>query len=105
MDAADPSAEIKLYINSMAGSSYAVSGVIDVLRALRAPVSTVGMGATGGAMTVLLACGNPGRRFATSNARIQLAQQHGGAMGSSIEVNIQIAELNRTMYMMYTCVG
>lgn len=105
MDAADPSAEIKLYINSMAGSSYAVSGVIDVLRALRAPVSTVGMGATGGAMTVLLACGTPGRRFATSNARIQLAQQHGGAMGSSIEVNIQTAELNRTMYMMYTCVG
>lgn len=101
LDALDPNTEIRLYINSSAGSAYAVAGLVDVVRSIRAPVSTIGLGTVGGALAVLLACGTKGRRFVTTNTRIRLEEQLGGAGGSSYEVNIQATELNRTMYMMY----
>ena len=43
------------------------------------------------------AAGTKGKRCAMPNTRIMMHQPAGGAMGSADEVNIQAAELNRTM--------
>lgn len=43
------------------------------------------------------ASGTKGKRCAMPNTRIMMHQPAGGAMGSADEVNIQAAELNRTM--------
>jgi ATP-dependent Clp protease protease subunit len=43
------------------------------------------------------AAGTKGKRYAMPNTRIMMHQPAGGAMGSADEVNIQAAELNRTM--------
>ena len=43
------------------------------------------------------ASGTKGKRCAMPNTRIMMHQPVGGAMGSADEVNIQAAELNRTM--------
>ena len=94
--------EIKMYINSAAGSSYAVVSILDTLRAIKAPVSTVAFGMVGGNCVQLLAAGTRGRRFSMRSTRILLQQPNGGAQGSADEVNIQTTELNRTMRMMYT---
>jgi ATP-dependent Clp protease protease subunit len=93
--------EIKFYINSAAGSSYAVVSILDTLRAIKAPVSTVAFGMVGGNVVQILAAGTKGKRFSMPSTRIMLQQPNGGAQGSADEVNIQTTELNRTMRMMY----
>lgn len=104
LDSINPNEEIRLYINAGAGSPYAIAGILDTIRAIQAPVSTIGVGMVGGAVAVLLAGGAKGRRFVMANTRVMLQQPNGGAMGSADEVNIQATELNRTMQLMYTCV-
>lgn len=104
LDSINPNEEIRLYINAGAGSPYAITGILDTIRAMQAPVSTIGVGMVGGAVAVLLAGGAKGRRFIMANSRVMLQQPNGGAMGSADEVNIQATELNRTMQLMYTCV-
>jgi ATP-dependent Clp protease, protease subunit len=101
LDSLEPDADIKLYINCIAGSSYSVISILDTIGAISAPVSTVGFGMVGGNAVHVLAAGAKGKRFCMPNTRIMLQQPNGGAMGSADEVNIQATELNRTMKVMY----
>jgi len=98
----DDKSDIKLYINCAAGSSYAVVSILDAMKAINAPISTVAFGMVGGTAVHILAAGDKGKRFSMPNTRIMLQQPNGGAMGSADEVNIQATELNRTMKMMYS---
>lgn len=97
LEAINPTADIKLYINSPGGSPYAIVGILDTIRAIKPDISTIAMGQCASTATVLLAAGKKGKRFAMPSARIMMHQPAGGAMGSADEVNIQASELNRTM--------
>lgn len=101
LNSIDDQNEIKLYINCAAGSSYAVVSILDTMKAINAPISTVAFGMVGGSAVHILAAGDKGKRFSMPNTRIMLQQPNGGAMGSADEVNIQATELNRTMRLMY----
>lgn len=101
MDSLDSQEEIKLYINCAAGSPYAVVSILDTIRAIRAPVSTVAFGMVGGAATTILAAGAKGRRFSMPSTRILLQQPMSGLQGSADEVNIQASEANRNMRILY----
>lgn len=101
LNSLDDQADIKMYINCAAGSSYAVVSILDTMKAISAPVSTVGFGMVGGTAVQMLAAGTKGKRFSMPSTRIMLQQPNGGTMGSADEVNIQATELNRTMRMMY----
>lgn len=100
LNSLDDKSDIKLYINCAAGSSYSVVSILDTMNAITAPISTVGFGMVGGTAVQILSAGTKGKRFSMPNTRIMLQQPNGGAMGSADEVNIQAAELNRTMQMM-----
>ena len=102
LNSMDDQNDIKLYINCPAGSSYAVVSILDTMKAINAPISTVAFGMVGGTAVHILAAGDKGKRFSMPNTRIMLQQPNGGAMGSADEVNIQATELNRTMKMMYS---
>ncbi|KAL4519804.1 hypothetical protein Ndes2526A_g01610 [Nannochloris sp. 'desiccata'] len=102
LNSLDDQSDIKLYINCAAGSSYAVVSILDTMKAINAPISTVAFGMVGGTAVHILAAGDKGKRFSMPNTRIMLQQPNGGAMGSADEVNIQATELNRTMKMMYS---
>jgi len=97
LEAIDPSAEIKLYLNSGGGLPYAVNAILDTMEVVQCPITTVALGACLSQSTLILAAGTPGQRFAMPNARIMMHQPQGGAQGSTHEVSIQTAELNRTM--------
>jgi len=97
LEAVNPKAEIKMYINSQGGTGYAIVGILDAMRNCKCDISTVGFGMVASNASVLLAAGTKGKRFTMPNTRILLCQPYGGAMGSAEEVNIQAAELNRTM--------
>ncbi|KAL4428578.1 hypothetical protein ABPG77_008890 [Micractinium sp. CCAP 211/92] len=101
LDSLDPDQEIKLYINCPQGSPYSVVAILDTIRAIRAPVSTVGFGIVGGTAAAVLAAGTKGRRFSMENTRILLQQPMGGLQGSADECNITASELNRNMQVMY----
>lgn len=70
---------------SAQGSPYSVVAILDTMRALRAPVSTVAFGMVGGTAAAVLAGGAKGRRYAMPNARILLQQPMGGLQGSAGE--------------------
>jgi ATP-dependent Clp protease, protease subunit len=101
LNSLEDSEEIKIYLNCAAASPYAVTAILDTIKAINAPVSTVAFGIVGGAAVHVLAAGAKGRRFSMPNTRIMLQQPNGGAMGSADEVNIQATELNRTMQVLY----
>ncbi|KAI3439049.1 hypothetical protein D9Q98_001459 [Chlorella vulgaris] len=101
LDSLDDQEEIKLYINCAQGSPYAVVSILDTIRAISAPVSTVAFGIVGGTATTVLAAGAKGRRFSMQNTRILLQQPMGGLQGSADECNITATELNRNMKIMY----
>lgn len=97
MELVAPGEEIKIYINSPEGIPYHVMAIIDVIKQLNCPVSTVAFGMCGGVSALLLASGTKGRRFAMPHSRILIHQPNGGAMGSSYEVKIQATELSRNL--------
>lgn len=101
LDSLDNQEEIKLYINCPQGNPYAVTSILDTIRAIKAPVSTVGFGMVGGTAAAVLAGGTKGRRFSMENTRIMLQQPVGGLQGSADECNITASELNRNMKVMY----
>lgn len=70
----NPNEEISLYINSPGGSILHGLAIYDVIKHIKAPVSTVcyGMAASMGAF--LLSCGAKGRRFALPHSRILIHQ-------------------------------
>lgn len=62
-----------------------MTAILDTMRAIRAPVSTVGFGMVGGTAAAVLAAGTKGRRFSMANTRILLQQPMGGLQGSAGE--------------------
>ena len=97
LEAMNPNAEIKIYPNSSGRSAYADQAIVDVMRHLTCPVSTVAFGTVSSTSALILAAGAKGRRLAMPNARVMLQQPFGYAAGSSVEVKITATELSRTM--------
>lgn len=101
LDTLEQGKEIKLYINCSAGTPYAVVSILDTIRAISSPVSTVAFGIVAGAPVTVLATGTKGRRFSMPSARIVLQQPMSGLQGSADECNITAKEANRNMRIMY----
>eukprot|EP01023_Acetabularia_acetabulum_P030077 TRINITY_DN2832_c0_g1_i4.p1 TRINITY_DN2832_c0_g1~~TRINITY_DN2832_c0_g1_i4.p1 ORF type:complete len:263 (+),score=40.29 TRINITY_DN2832_c0_g1_i4:50-838(+) len=97
LEVLDENKDIRLYINSMGGSSYSVLSIIDMMQAIKPDVQTIAIGACTSNAALLLASGAKGKRFSMPHARIMINQPIGGVMGSADEVNITATELNRTM--------
>jgi ATP-dependent Clp protease protease subunit len=91
----DPDKEISLYIHSPGGVIYSGLAIYDTMQSIRAPVSTIAVGATASMATVLLAAGSPGRRFALPNATVHMHPAGGGVQGYAPDVEIQARELLR----------
>lgn len=92
LDAADPKADIRLYVNSPGGDMNGLFAIHDTMAFLRADVSTTCIGQAASAAAVLLAAGAPGKRFTLPNARILIHQPHGGLQGQSADIEIWTRE-------------
>ena len=71
----------------------ALFGILDTMRFIGAPVSTICIGQAASAAAVVLAAGEKGRRFVLPNSRVLLHQPHGGAQGQSTDIEIQVREM------------
>jgi len=95
LDRENPEREIQMYVNSPGGVIYSGMAVYDTMQLVRAPVSTIAVGATASMGTVLLAAGVKGRRYALPNATIHLHQPLGGMQGQAVDMEIQAKEILR----------
>jgi ATP-dependent Clp protease protease subunit len=91
----DPEQEIQMYINSPGGAIYPGLAIYDTMQQIPAPVSTFAVGWTASMGTVLLAAGEPGKRYALPHSTIHMHPAGGGAQGYAPDVEIQYKELKR----------
>jgi len=96
LESEDSKKDIYLYINSPGGSVSATLAMIDTMRHIKSPVSTicVGMAASGGAW--LLSSGEKGKRFSLPNAEVMIHQPLGGAEGQATDIEISAKHIIAT---------
>ncbi|MFF7727776.1 ClpP family protease [Streptomyces sp. NPDC008001] len=96
LESAAPESEIALYINSPGGSFTSLMAIYDTMTFVRAPISTFCVGQAASTAAVLLAGGDPGRRFVLEHARILLGQPaSGGRQGTVSDLTLQAQEMLR----------
>lgn len=89
----DPKKEISLYINSPGGVVTAGLAIIDTMRHVQPPVSTVCVGMAASMAAVMLAAGEKGKRYILPNAEVMIHQPHGGAEGQAADIEITAKQI------------
>lgn len=95
LESEDPEKDIHFYINSQGGLVTAGLAIYDTMQYIKSPVSTLCLGQAASMAALLLAAGEPGKRFALPHARILIHQPLGGFQGQATDVDIQAREILR----------
>lgn len=92
----DPNKEIQLIINSPGG--YVTSGfaILDTMKGISSPISTVCTGLAASMASIILSAGTKSRRFILPNAKVMIHQPSGGASGPASDIEIQMEEIIKT---------
>ena len=93
LEAENPKKEISFYINSPGGVVTSGMSIYDTMQFIRCPVSTLCVGQAASMGSLLLTAGEPGHRFALSNARIMVHQPSGGYQGQVTDILIHAREV------------
>jgi ATP-dependent Clp protease, protease subunit len=100
LEAEDPEKDAYVYINSPGGVVTAGLAIYDTMQYIKTKVSTICFGQAASMGAVLLAAGEPGKRFALPNSRIMIHQPLGGAQGQATDVEIQTKEMLRIKHIL-----
>lgn len=92
--AEDPNKDIHLYINSPGGSIHDGLSVIDTMNYIKPHVCTYGMGICASMGAVLLAAGEPGKRYGSKRLRVMLHEAAGGYSGKNVDFKIYATEMD-----------
>ena len=95
LEAEDNTREAYMYINSPGGVVTAGLAIYDTMQFIKTKVSTICLGQAASMGALLLAAGEPGKRYALPNARIMIHQPLGGAQGQATDIEIQANEILR----------
>ena len=100
LESENSNADISLYINSPGGDVSACFAILDTMRYIKSPVSTIGIGLVASAGSVILAGGEKGKRFALPNTEIMIHQPSGGAKGKVTDMEITFNQIQKTKSIM-----
>jgi ATP-dependent Clp protease protease subunit len=95
LESVDPTKDINFYINSPGGSVVDGLAIYDTMQFIKSDVSTICVGQCASMGAVLLAAGQPGKRYALPHSRVLIHQPHGGAQGQASDIAIQAQEILR----------
>ena len=95
LEAEDPNKDIHLYLNSPGGLVTAGLAIYDTMQYIKPKISTLCMGQAASMAAVLLAAGEPGKRFALPHSRILIHQLMGGVQGQATDIAIHSKEILR----------
>jgi ATP-dependent Clp protease protease subunit len=101
----DPDKDIDFYINSPGGSVSAGLAIYDCMQIIKPSVATICVGQAASMGAVLLAGGAAGKRHALKHARVMIHQVSAGFQGTTADINVQAAEINRYMDMLMEILG
>ena len=96
LESAAPDTEIAMYINSPGGSFTSLMAIYDAMTYVQSPISTCCVGQAASTAAVLLAGGDPGKRFVLEHARVLLGQPaSGGSRGMISDLAVHAKEMVR----------
>ncbi|MFJ9457420.1 ClpP family protease [Kitasatospora sp. NPDC101447] len=96
LESENPEREISIYLNSPGGSFTSLMAIYDTMTFVQAPISTFCVGQAASTAAVLLAGGDPGRRFVLRHARVLLGQPaSGGRQGTVSDLSLAAEEVVR----------
>ena len=93
----DPDKDIEFYINSPGGSVSAGLAIYDAMQIIKPSVATFCIGQAASMGAVLLAGGAAGKRYCLKHSRVMIHQVSAGFQGTTADINVQAAEINRYM--------
>lgn len=95
LEAEDPDKDIHIYLNSPGGLVTAGLAIYDTMQYIKPKISTLCMGQAASMAAVLLAAGDPGKRYALPHSRILIHQLMGGVQGQATDIAIHSKEILR----------
>ena len=84
---------IFMYINSPGGIVTSGMSIYDTMQYIKPDVCTLCVGQAASMGSLLLAAGEPGKRFALPNARVMIHQPSGGFQGQATDIQIHAREI------------
>ena len=96
LELTQPGNEIQLIINSPGGIVTSGFAILDAMKSISSPVSTVCSGLAASMGSILLSAGEKGRRFILPHAKVMIHQPSGGAGGHASDIEIQMNEILKT---------
>ncbi|APM39091.1 ATP-dependent Clp protease proteolytic subunit [Clostridium kluyveri] len=98
LESEDSDKDIHFYINSPGGSVTDGFAIMDTMNYIKCDVSTISIGQSGSAASLLLASGTKGKRFALQNSEVLIHQPSisGGLQGQATDIKIHSDWLERT---------
>ncbi len=93
MDAKDNRAPITMYVNSPGGDADSGFGIYDVMKFIRAPVSTVCLGLAASAAVIIFVGGRKERRFVLPHSRFLIHQPSTFSQGPASDLEITANEI------------
>lgn len=97
LDAIDPGKEIKFYINSPGGVVTSGMVMMDTMKLIESPVTTICMGLAASMGSLLLSAGEKGKRVIWPSGRVMIHQPSiGGAQGTAADLEITAREIIKT---------
>lgn len=100
LESAEPGKEIKFYINSPGGVVTSGMVIMDAMKLISSPVSTVCMGMAASMGSLLLSAGEKGKRYIWPSGRVMIHQPSiGGVQGTASDLEITAKEIIKTKEM------
>jgi ATP-dependent Clp protease protease subunit len=100
LESDDPEKDITLYINSPGGEINAGMAIYDTMQYVRCDVSTVCVGMAMSMGAVLLAGGEPGKRYSLPHSSVMIHQPLSGFRGQATDIEIHAKETLRIKELM-----
>ena len=95
LEAAGDKKTIYMYIDSPGGDVDAGFAIFDMIRFIKAPVYTIGMGLVASAASIILLAASKERRFGMPNSHYLIHQPLSGIKGVATEIEIHAKELEK----------
>ncbi|MGL4178529.1 MAG: ClpP family protease [Dermatophilaceae bacterium] len=105
LSAEDPTADIRLLVNSVGGSVPGMLAIRDCMRAMPNDVVTVNLGMAYSAGQFLLSAGTKGKRYTMPHAKVLLHQGSAGIGGTAMDIAIQADDLRQTRDVVLGCIA
>lgn len=98
LESTDCDKDIHFYINSPGGSVTDGFAIMDTMNYIKCNVSTISVGQSGSAASLLLASGTKGKRFALRNSEVLIHQPSisGGLQGQATDIKLHSDWLGKT---------